>query len=127
MHELNELLQWCVSNKAWLTVNYSPFSDGYKVFVNPGRSMTSAKWFKTLDEAVKACWAALGINTMPKNIQKFHEKAEEIFKDSPTGVVVSAIVPLGEMEKMFEQVSISGKRRGRPKGSKNKPKVVANE
>ena len=125
MEQLNELLQWCIDHKAWLTFNY--FDGQYKVFVNPGTAMVVAKWYKTVDEAVKACWAALGINTMPKNIQKFHEKAEEIFKDSPTGVVVSAIVPLGEMEKMFEQVSISGKRRGRPKGSKNKPKVVANE
>lgn len=104
MNELNELLQWCIDNKAWLTFNYSPFDGGYKVFVNPGRTMTSAKWYKDLDEAVKACWKALGVNPDP---------------------MPKALVSLEEMRDAFLEVMQPIKRRGRPKGSKNRPKAVA--
>jgi len=130
MHELNELLQWCISNKAWLTVNYSPFSDGYKVFVNPGRTMTSAKWFKTMDEAVKACWVAIGGKPKDEAIcaGDFVEEVGPGYYKKTNDPENIYGVALSNKEIAAGLVNIPViKRRGRPKGSKNKPKVVANE
>lgn len=116
MNELSELLEYCEEHKNWLSFNYSPFDKSYQIYVNPGRTMSSAKRHKTLADAVRSCWLALGGKPNPKwesctNIKipynkESHDKLIDKMIDAACGV---------------EQP----KRRGRPKGSKNKPKVEA--
>lgn len=111
MEELIRLIEYCKDKKLWVSFNYSPFGETYQVYVNPGRTMSAAKRHKSLDDAVRACWVALGVN---RGLD--YSKAKTIQ------------VPLKIEE--FDKIATSAaeyivKRRGRPKGSKNKPKVEA--
>ena len=104
MNALNELIDYCREHKHWVTFNYSPFDGTYQIYVNPGRTMSAAKRHKSLADAVRSVWIALGVkhNPMPKEL-----------------------VTLEEMRDTMMEVIQVQKRRGRPKGSKNRPKAVA--
>ena len=108
MREFSELVEYCVANGHYLAFNYSPFDGTYQVYVNPGRAMTSAKRHKTLQDAVRMCWTALGVTRLPYSAAKEDELAEKA-------------IPVLAHEYFTEPP----KKRGRPKGSKNKPKEIA--
>ena len=114
MREFSELVEYCVANGHYLAFNYSPFDGTYQVYVNPGRAMTSAKRHKTLQDAVRMCWVALGVNPKYEWVDA-NEKTDrkndvaELNANRIMGVTTAVIAP---------------KKRGRPKGSKNRPKEV---
>lgn len=130
MNELQELLKYCEEHGHWLTFNYSPYDKSYQCYVNPGRSMTSAKRCKNMTDAVQGVWRALGIMRVPINVDHVNEISDTVKKlakeSNPENIVgtignnLIAITDEGD-------VAVFQKRRGRPPGSKNKPKAVAND
>ena len=124
MNEFSELVEYCVANGHYLAFNYSPFDGTYQVYVNPGRAMTSAKRHKSLQDAVRMCWAALGGKPL---MQTFDE--EGLDRTNQKNIRIPLVK--STVDALMDQalgaacgVSPAPKKRGRPKGSKNRPKEV---
>lgn len=134
MDSFNQLLQYCIEHKHWVTLNYSPYDQTYQIYVNPGRTMSAAKRHKTIGDAVRSCWMAMGVNP-PTQWVNVSEKTDRKFKAGDFVEINSH----GNFQKTSDPAKISGtaisdtsvavglvnipvKRRGRPPGSKNKPK-----
>jgi hypothetical protein len=135
MKDLEELRQWCEDHDAWLTFNF--YKGKYKCFVNPGTKMTVAPWYATQEEAIAACWAAIGGKPKYecKNASdvkyRGYKAGDFVMLDTITGGYIKASDPekitgvaITDTTVAVGLVDIPVKRRGRPKGSKNKPKEV---
>ena len=150
MKELEELDAFCQERGMWLT--YCSYKGRYKCYVNPGTTMTVAPWYKDRDEAIRAAKEAAGMKerTTLENIQEASRLFNEVVEDLNLFVEtygnrpnVGDAIPAPEgmpfidnaekydaVKAEYDRTGIIQnpiKKRGRPKGSKNKPKAVANE
>ena len=126
LNEFNDIAEWCKAhNDSWLTIYYVGSEKAWKVYVNPGRSMQIAKSYKSFADAVAACKIAVRWEpptTLLQNIQTANnnmERIAEINRENTTVLIQD------ELDKFIE--STLPKKRGRPKGSRNKPKVSVDE
>lgn len=114
----------------WLT--YCSYNGQYKCYVNPGTAMKEAKWYKDRDEAIRAAKEAAGYeDVMPKELislqsmrdtileMKKSVETQEKLKDQIEYTHTINILP-SPIGVVAECTPV--KKRGRPKGSKNKPK-----
>lgn len=133
MKELEELEAFCQERGLWLT--YCTYQGKWKCYVNPGTIMHEAKWYADRDEAIRAAkeaaWYNKSTEFTEEKLVDFMKAADEIVNDFPDGHVISVSVSTKEaMEHLGYNPAgelIHVKKRGRPKGSKNKPKVTADE
>ena len=126
MDGLQELDDYCQANNLWLS--YCSYKGQYKCYVNPGTTMTVAPWYKSREEAVKACWAAMGVKPKHEWVDVKEKTDRKSSLDYSNAKTIQVPLTMEEFDKIATRASeYIVKRRGRPKGSKNKPKAVASE
>jgi hypothetical protein len=137
MKDFEELRQWCEDHDAWLTFNF--YKGKYKCFVNPGTKMTVAPWYESKEEAIAACWAAIGgkPDPMPNELISLQEQHDTLVDvliergklDYSNASNIQAPYSADHVNELTEKalglIDAMPKKRGRPKGSKNKPKESA--